>query len=896
MDTSTSPRYSSHSLPNALYALGSPKLWLWLIPLAAVLSMVLAFVAFNSRYSGKVHPGVEVLGAQLGGKSPQEAASILERKAQTELSRAVQFQLLEKQASVPAGEFGLRLDTDATVDRALQVGREGGFLQRWQDRLGAWRGREVVAPVVSLDEQKAAVEMQSLAAQVNRPVRDAALEISEAGPVLKPSQVGFELDVHASVRTLPSSLEALYEQKKPIQPVIKSTPPQVTEQHLSATYGTLTTAWSRPVQLSFGGRQWELSVAELREMVALTGDSKDVRPVLDGQAATAWVTEVASQIDRTPRDARYQVRTGSVTLLSDRDGYQTDVAATVRTLQSAAFSPDGKVDPVVKVIPPKVSNEDLKASVEQADGMINQPFRLTYESEAWALGQDRLTKLLQWPGKGANAKPYLNEAGLETWVQGIAGQVNSKPVDASIRVEPAGARVMPDRDGLQVQVGGTVEAIQRAAGEVRGQAALITKSVPAPVQAADLTNAAKTANVLISKPVSVSLDDRSWTVAPDTLRSWLVWEGEGAETKPLLDHMAVHAFVDSIAADVNTEAEDAYITTDTGTVELIPDVQGVSVAIEPTVSVVEGLARNQERVGEVQVTRTEALVTEADLQHAYSEASAFAGSRFYLVLDEQSWYLDPEDLVKTLTFEGSGADMHASVNETALREQIEYWVALEEGTNVEIDFEKTAKDAVAALNSGLRTSDITFSYRRTTVPKQPHKSDNKVWGGKPPAKWIDINLSSQSMAAYEGKKQVKVTLVTSGRPELPTPTGVYSVIEKTSPKVFISPWPKDSEWWYPNSESNYALLFLGGGYYIHDAPWRAVYGPGTNGAGRAGDAYTGSHGCVNVPTEFMTWMYGWASEGTPIVIHYNKGDGPLPVPEDGSDEDSAPDEAGPSDS
>ncbi|MDQ3856637.1 MAG: L,D-transpeptidase, partial [Chloroflexota bacterium] len=148
-----------------------------------------------------------------------------------------------------------------------------------------------------------------------------------------------------------------------------------------------------------------------------------------------------------------------------------------------------------------------------------------------------------------------------------------------------------------------------------------------------------------------------------------------------------------------------------------------------------------------------------------------------------------------------------------------------------------------------------------------HQGDEAYWNGNFPSKWIDINLTSQSIAAYQGGTQVRTSLVTTGRPELPTPTGVYSILAKRSPYTFISPWPKDSEWWYPDSETNFAMLFRSGGFYIHDAPWRYAYGPGTNGSGPRGGAYTGSHGCVNVPYAMMAFLYSWSDVGTPVVIH-----------------------------
>ena len=48
------------------------------------------------------------------------------------------------------------------------------------------------------------------------------------------------------------------------------------------------------------------------------------------------------------------------------------------------------------------------------------------------------------------------------------------------------------------------------------------------------------------------------------------------------------------------------------------------------------------------------------------------------------------------------------------------------------------------------------------------------------------------------------------------------------------------------------MYFADDGYYIHDAPWRYCFGPGTNVphicSNANGVGETDSHGCVNVPT------------------------------------------------
>jgi lipoprotein-anchoring transpeptidase ErfK/SrfK len=128
-------------------------------------------------------------------------------------------------------------------------------------------------------------------------------------------------------------------------------------------------------------------------------------------------------------------------------------------------------------------------------------------------------------------------------------------------------------------------------------------------------------------------------------------------------------------------------------------------------------------------------------------------------------------------------------------------------------------------------------------------------------KVIVISLSRQVLTAYQDGNAILTTFVATGRPQLPTPPGVYHIFARYSPYKMISPWPYGSPWWYPPSWTNWAMEFIGGGYFIHDAPWRSWYGPGAN-------LYNGTHGCVNVPYSPMATLWSWAPIGTTVVVQY----------------------------
>lgn len=140
----------------------------------------------------------------------------------------------------------------------------------------------------------------------------------------------------------------------------------------------------------------------------------------------------------------------------------------------------------------------------------------------------------------------------------------------------------------------------------------------------------------------------------------------------------------------------------------------------------------------------------------------------------------------------------------------------------------------------------------------------------PTGKRIVVSLGGQTLSAYDGDAVVLTTMVTTGGPDLPTPVGVYSILNRTTQLSVYSPWPKGSPYWFPDAIYSYALEFSEHpqvGLYIHDASWRTHFGPGSNAdRGTPGMDDTGSHGCINVPLAAQEALYAWSVVGVPVII------------------------------
>jgi hypothetical protein len=107
---------------------------------------------------------------------------------------------------------------------------------------------------------------------------------------------------------------------------------------------------------------------------------------------------------------------------------------------------------------------------------------------------------------------------------------------------------------------------------------------------------------------------------------------------------------------------------------------------------------------------------------------------------------------------------------------------------------------------------------------------------------VIISLSDQMAYVYRGDTLMAVTTVSSGRDDKPTPTGIFSVFNKT-------PFYRSKK--YDNAAMPFAQFFDPAGIALH--------------AGVVGNS-PNSHGCVHLPLAFAKKLYSVTDVGTPVYI------------------------------
>ena len=174
--------------------------------------------------------------------------------------------------------------------------------------------------------------------------------------------------------------------------------------------------------------------------------------------------------------------------------------------------------------------------------------------------------------------------------------------------------------------------------------------------------------------------------------------------------------------------------------------------------------------------------------------------------------------------------------------------------------EQVAKDAVAALTSGQPYSgsfdydEVKPSYEERRVAEG---AENLVYQAAEGEKWIDLDLSSNTVTAYEGGKAVGGPYyMVPGAPETPTVTGTFHVYLKYKTQTMRGENVDGTK--YETEDVPWVSYFTGS-YAFHGAPWRSSFGWSGRG---------GSHGCVNMPVAAAKFIYDWSQIGTVVVSHY----------------------------
>ncbi|MBN1681763.1 MAG: VanW family protein [Anaerolineae bacterium] len=385
------PRQSPESHNPYVHPQGRPPIshpnpWLVRFPLLVGFGLILlAFVlvimlaGYEFLHHDEIYPGVStVFGVNLAGMTRQEAITALSEQFVYDSQAAVTFRFGDQNWTYTAGDLGVSLDVEATVDAAYNAGREDNFVsdlfKQWDMRTHGY----VVTPVVIYNQTEAERILTEIANNfINRPTLDATLTVLEGRAVATPSQVGRTVDVPATLGVLRQQMMAMSTISE-IPLSVHEAEPAVRETDAAA--GQINLALSAPVELYLGPGDpsgkgpWVALPDAIQQMIIVepvtqADDTASYDVSVDLDEARAFLTDLAPELTVQPVNARFifDDETHQLEVIQPSvNGRILDIEMTVAQFYDAVFAPDSadrRVQLMFSDLPAQVSDTATAAEL-----------------------------------------------------------------------------------------------------------------------------------------------------------------------------------------------------------------------------------------------------------------------------------------------------------------------------------------------------------------------------------------------------------------------------------------------------------------------------------------------------------------------------------------------------
>ena len=339
---------------------------------------------------------------------------------------------------------------------------------------------------------------------------------------------------------------------------------------------------------------------------------------------------------------------------------------------------------------------------------------------------------------------------------------------------------------------------------------------------------------------------------------------------PAMSQEKYKQFVDIAVAQLNVTPQDAALTIQNGQVILQNSTSGVTVSTEQLRDSLISLASTDKNIISLAASMTPPTISDADFTQVKQQATNLLTKKYNFVYNGKSYSPTTTQVGAWIEFVSTNDQTLAQFNSNKVKAYLNIIAKnfevgmLQKKVNANTgeiidpgrDGISLDKDgAIASLNSQVNNSAITVAMTTTTTPAKETRviPGEGVVLGRFDGKYIDVNLATQKLCRIEGVNLVDCTTVSTGKASMPTPTGTFSILNK-SPRR----WSSSAGLWMPWWEE-----FKAGGWGLHELPeWPNGYKEGADHLG-----IPVSHGCIRLGIGPAEAVYNWTEIGTQIYIH-----------------------------
>jgi vancomycin resistance protein YoaR len=259
---------------------------------------------------------------------------------------------------VSPSELGVRVDWAAAVAQARDEG-DGIGPFRGLRRIGVRVFGAEIAPHAQYFDHALDFDVNVIARQIERPHRDAGIELRGLTPVVVGARPGRVLDRAAARERVLAAVTGF--SRAPVSLPVRFDRPRVTAADLEPVAVRARVALSAPVRLELGRTRWRIPRWRLAGLLSLPhGGSTSL--AIGGPEAARFFARLKRRVDVRPRDADFAVDGSRAWVVPAQPGRVIDVARTSQAVLHAALAPlQRTARVVVSTVPPRRSTAEARA-------------------------------------------------------------------------------------------------------------------------------------------------------------------------------------------------------------------------------------------------------------------------------------------------------------------------------------------------------------------------------------------------------------------------------------------------------------------------------------------------------------------------------------------------------
>ncbi|MEN8173446.1 MAG: VanW family protein [Chloroflexota bacterium] len=405
------------------------KILIALVSSAAVfiLAAVIALISFHVTYIGRIYPGVSVGDVDLSGQTTAEAAATLAQVYTYPQDGQLLLQDGENSWTVSPAQVGLSFDTQKNAVAATLVGRSGPFWTRLYHQFGGWFQGIIIPPAFTFDQNTAQSYLETLAAEINRPTIEAAIEINGTEVIHHQGQIGRQLDTTAALAFLEIQTQTLEDAEIPL--IINETPPAIisAEAEAEIARGILSAPFLIKVPGKLGKTYgpWAFAPEDLAGMLTFDVVSDPggayIQIGLSEQRFIDFLNEVAPDLEQPTENPRFifNDETRKLELIQPAVVGQTvDVEATLAIIRDTILTGEHSAVIDMAYVNPEVADDALAGDLGISE-LVSSHTTYFYGSDSArrhniATAAGRFHGLLVPPGASFSMADVLGDISLDS--------------------------------------------------------------------------------------------------------------------------------------------------------------------------------------------------------------------------------------------------------------------------------------------------------------------------------------------------------------------------------------------------------------------------------------------------------------------------------------------------